>query len=180
MEPTVEVERDLRRYSLDRECPGPSTMSYCNAARALDVVDNPMDEQGITRIIPTAIAHDDPRWPTLCDACGYAFIETDHWQIFQQRLYRRVDNGMLLTLRNFPTGAMWDAHWYPRKGPDGRCVVVQTPAGEWMIDAPSTSGQPWTRTGEVPNITARPSILINNRSTPDYHGWLTDGVLEEI
>lgn len=44
----------------------------------------------------------------------------------------------------------------------------------WLVDAPSKQGSPWTREGKPPKVTARPSIL-----TSRYHGFLTDGFLVE-
>jgi hypothetical protein len=61
------------------------------------------------------------------------------------------------------------------RGPDGRCLVLKTPAGDWVIDGPASGGGRWERTGVPPLITARPSILIPGQ----YHGWLTAGVLSD-
>lgn len=177
LEPTVRVTRDLRRYSM-ANCAS-NRLGVHDASTPFDVIDSPADERGVTRLVEAEVDHTDPRWPTKCKSCDYLFVEEDSWQTFTQRLYLRQDTGALCTLAEATPGAMWDAQWYPRKGPDGRCLVVMTPGGEWMVDAPSSSGEPWKRTGEVPKITAHPSILINNRGGPDYHGWLTDGVLIE-
>jgi hypothetical protein len=54
--------------------------------------------------------------------------------------------------------------------PDGRRLVVRIPAGDGLVDGPSTNGPGWTCT--VPQITVRPSI-----AQPGYHGGLTEGVL---
>jgi hypothetical protein len=81
----------------------------------------------------------------------------------------------------FPPGALIDsAGWDPRAvpGPDGRIWSVALPPGGghdlWCIDAPSSTGGRWTRTGEAPNLTVNPSIL-----TGRYHGWLHDGMLSD-
>lgn len=54
-------------------------------------------------------------------------------------IYRRSDTGELLTLREAPAGAMWDATWYDDRaeytGADGITLVVRTPGGEWMVDS---------------------------------------------
>ena len=49
------------------------------------------------------------------------------------------------------------------------CVVC--PNGElWQIDRKSSNGTGWIVTGELPNITCSPSILVEG-----YHGFLRDG-----
>lgn len=126
------------------------------------------------------IGHDDPRWPTTC-SCGYVFKPEDEWQHNLVRLYFRSDHlAMRTTLGEAPVGSMWFADWFDWKGPDGHCLVVKTPGGDWIIDGPSrnsdgTKGNPWTRTGEAPKVTANPSIHFPGK----YHGWLINGWLEE-
>ena len=53
--------------------------------------------------------------------------------------------------------------------------------GHWNIYGRMADGSPgWDVTGELPNITARPSILANaNNVHKEYHGWLTNGVLSD-
>jgi hypothetical protein len=137
-------------------------------------------EDGDVQLTPEGyIAHvdwpkDDPRWPKHCP-CGYQFRPEDNHQFWQQPIYRAVD-GRECTLRDAPPGAMWYADWFHLKGPDGRTLTVQTPAGEWCIDGYATGGgRPWTRTGTPPLVTVTPSINFVGR----YHGWLKDGVLTE-
>lgn len=119
--------------------------------------------------------HDDPRWPITC-ACGYVFTDADEWQHRIERLYR-APNGRLFTTDAAPAGAMWFAPWAEDfgKGPDGKALVVKLPDGtDWQVDSPANnSGTPWQRSGEAPNVTARPSIR-----SPRYHGFLTGGVLK--
>jgi hypothetical protein len=131
-----------------------------------------------------AIDHADPRWPAAC-VCGYVFTPDDEWETHDRTLYRRADTGELHTLwsGDAPVGAMWNAAYLTPKhaGPDGMCLMVRTPGGDWGMDMPSTQGRPWDRTGTPPNITANPSILIygaNNQ--PAYHGWLRSGKLIEV
>lgn len=86
---------------------------------------------------------------------------------------------MSTTLSEAPVGAMWTADWYDFKGPDGHCLVVRTPGGDWIVDGPSMNndgsrGNPWQRSGEIPKVTANPSIHIPGK----YHGWLREGFLE--
>lgn len=58
-------------------------------------------------------------------------------------------------------------------------LAVMTPAGLACLDCPATDPPPryWTRTGEPPNVTVTPSLLINPGGTPTWHGFLTNGVL---
>lgn len=128
--------------------------------------------------------HDDPRWPTHCK-CGYEFEEKDHWQYNPDDLYVTRTDGEMYTMLSAPPGAMINATWYrdhPHTGDrindDGISLLVKLPCGVWWhVDGPSYNdgkvGPGWVRTGNPPNVTARPSIL-----TAGYHGWLTDGWLE--
>lgn len=51
-------------------------------------------------------------------------------------------------------------------------ISVLCPNGaEWCVDAVSSNGDGWTVEGDVPNITASPSIMV-----PGYHGFLRGGV----
>jgi hypothetical protein len=126
----------------------------------------------------------DPNWPQTCDCGNYTFTDQDMWQHFYLHVYRRDDTGEEVTLDDAPPGAIWNAFWMLEGkglspgglycGPDGLCLVIKTPGGEWMIDGPASNGprdKPgWTRTGTPPNLTATPSILCG-----DFHGWLRDG-----
>ena len=133
--------------------------------------------------------HDDPRWPRKCKRCAYQFTEDDQYQEWTSMLYRRSDNGELITLRESSPSAMWDAVWYPWKGPDGRSVVVKLPNGhEWSIDGRATNctmpqdneHHCWVRHGTPPKLT----VDKNGRTCQagagsvqggDYHGFLRDG-----
>lgn len=134
-------------------------------------------------------ADDDPRWPTHCE-CGFAFRDTDAHQRWTEMLYRRRDTGELTTLRNAPDGAMWDAMWYPWKGPDGRSLVTKCPGGsEWMIDGRASNctlpnddvHRCWIRHGEPPRLTVDKNGLTcaagaGSIQAGNYHGFLRDGV----
>ncbi|HWZ29184.1 MAG TPA: hypothetical protein VNX15_11505 [Gemmatimonadales bacterium] len=161
----------LRRYAGEGKCT--EKMGYHNAMSAVvaEAPEDPEKDHAGTR--PPTVEETDPRWPTAC-ACGYAFTEGDTRQIFSDSVYRRADTGELLTREEAPAGAMWDASWWPDKGPDGICLMVKLPDGcEWMVDGPSTNSKtPWARTGKPPAVTATPSILTNG-----YHGFLTNGSL---
>jgi hypothetical protein len=186
--PTGMACRSLRRYTAtdtDR-CPVHGTWGHAATF--------PLEPGPITRDARGFIVgkerpgNDDPRWPTHCEACGYAFRPDDPRvldidEIFtapdDQRYHVRVRRRPLPGAAPAPAGAMWIADWIPKgdawTGPDGRCLMLRLPDGhDWMIDGPSRSGGKWERTGEPPQITARPSIL-----SPGYHGWLTDGVLSD-
>ena len=135
----------------------------------------------------------DPRWPTQC-ACGEAFRDGDEVQVFPDRIYRRVDTGAELTLREAPPGAMWDAEWRFEKGPDGRSIMVRLPDGhDWCVDARASNctlpkddeHRCWLRTGELPRITVGKfapgqrtcSAGAGSIATPKWHGFLRDGRL---
>lgn len=90
--------------------------------------------------------HDDPRWPTKCSGCGFAFRDSDEWQFNARQLYLRGDTGAVMTLADAPPGAIWNAYWMVDRmtergrmewiGPDGRCLVARLPDGhDWMIDS---------------------------------------------
>lgn len=65
---------------------------------------------------------------------------------------------------------------YDRGGRE--CWQIMTPGGNWDtclgVDKP---GGMWTVTGEVPNITVTPSILINQGELREWHGFITNGEL---
>jgi hypothetical protein len=175
-ERTQFYRRSVRRYTDRQNCP--SNFGYHNANIDIDVVIAPDEEvewegSSLDEFLPLS----DPRWPKQCEHCPYQFAEIDIRQWNQNRLYRRPGTDELFTLREAPVGAMWYADWMSSwHGPDGRCLVVMTPGGEWVIDGPSngSNGKPgvWTRSGKPPVISVSPSIIAGN-----YHGWLKDGVL---
>lgn len=53
-------------------------------------------------------------------------------------MWKRLDNGEPVDIRNAPAGAMWDADWYHAVnewcGPDVKALIVRVPNGEWHID----------------------------------------------
>lgn len=166
------VRRSLRRFASNSKCPG---KAYHNRMVQLDAVHLPAGE---TISEPNDFPRDHWLWPSHCE-CGYAFTEQDTWQVFPERLYERSDTGAYITLLDAEPGAMWYADWMIHEGsryfvgPDGHCLVVKLPdCCDWVVDGPSTNGNGWTRSGEVPNVTANPSI-----QTENYHGWLRNGEL---
>jgi hypothetical protein len=173
----------FRRYSRTEAPPCSTERSYHDASVVLGEEPFPIDDTNGSGRFPDDAVRADPRWPTQC-ACGYQFTAEDNWQVNRYRLHSRSDGGTPCTLRDAPPGAMWDAPWMARRGrtgPDGRCLIVRTPGGDWTIDERSfnadgsvQSDPGWTRTGDAPRITARPSILMHRSG---YHAFLTDGVL---
>lgn len=148
LEPADLMEVGLRRYQRS-EAPCPREGGKWTYHGALSVLSRvPItwsaeppdgltfrDDAGRYAVAPFEYpGHDDPRWPARCE-CGYEFGAGDPWQEWTDRLYQRADTGGLVTLRDAPDGAMWDATWVPWKGPDGRCLVVKCPGGsDWTID----------------------------------------------
>lgn len=185
LEPTDRAARWLRRFlSVDtgedvRLC---EPDGYHQAT--LRIEDAPLirSDRSVS-IDPLEWPADDPRWPARCNHCGYEFDDREVKQLFYLPIYRTPD-GQEVTIHGSPPpgilpappGAMWFAGWYGDnwRGPDGRCLVVQTPGGYWVVDGPSKNGPGWTRTGEPPRVTVAPSVVIGG-----YHGWLRDGYLTE-
>jgi hypothetical protein len=190
LEPTTNAEVSLRRYidSPTSKCPtvrqsypggDSSVWGYHDAQVKTEVRVRGVHDSGH---YPTEEELKDPRWPMTC-ACGYVFSKNDNWQVNIHTLYMRCDNHDLHTLFNAPVGAMWDAPWF--KGhdgkhakPDGLYLVVRTPAGDWLVDGPSSNGNSagWQRTGKPPYISVTPSIGFG--APMRMHGWLRNGVLE--
>lgn len=185
LEATDQASLSLRRYAGTKPCEqsgmGIHDASALIGTAAITVSErDTWDVEGVQQPPPA-----DPRWPTHC-ICGYQFEDGDAWQLFKSRMYARQDTGALLTLHEAEPGMMWDAPWFvdfnpPWAGPDGRCLIMRLPGnGEWTIDGPSRNGGGWTRTGDPPKITARPSILSHpSGNVKGYHGFLTDGVLSD-
>lgn len=189
IEPAAFGQLWLRRFSWPpRAHQGEQSWSceigYHNAtAQAEERIDVRRSSEGI--IQPVLVGHDDPRWPTTCASCGYAFSETDQWQPDVREAWHRPDSGTIIAygLAEVPAGAMWDAFWWTWRRvhtyPDGINLFVQLPDGmPWNVDGPSARNDQagWTRTGDPkaipPTVSAQPSIL-----SPKYHGWLRDGFL---
>lgn len=174
IEATHDYRVSLRRFSssVSRPCPKRGVRG-CDASNVMGVETH--NEHPINGDEPDRWPHDTASWPRACEHCDGLFRDDDAWQVFYESIYRRADGtpGEHF-VRSLAPGAMFDATWLPQhRGPDGRSLILMLPDGrQWHVDGPSTNGNGWTRTGDVPRITARPSIL-----TPGYHGFLTDGVL---
>lgn len=155
--PTDKVELSLRRYVVSKTdlCAGPR--GYHNASTLIGVVESRRPTSGYERATESPFEfQEDPRWPTQCEACPRPFAENDYRQVNQERLHSGHPSGELYTFHSAPIGAMWDAYWMSGwKGPDGICLVVKTPGGDWMVDGPCSNctrvGEPhlcWPRKGD--------------------------------
>ena len=151
--------------------------------------------EGYLEVVPRDEYPDDPRWPMTCEHCGGPMPDAALYQVNQEPIMREVDVAEGVTPREWsqkqlPAGAMFDARWDTRKGPDGVALVVVLPSPSedegkrdarphfWHVDGTASSGGHWKRTGDPktnpPTVTATPSIL-----SSDYHGYLRDGVLTD-
>jgi hypothetical protein len=199
--PTDRYRVELRRYvsTLDAqgnimprdECTGGH--GYHDASVVLGIethAEHPSSPYG-RELVAAVYPLDDPRWPKTCGACGFAFAEDDKWQVNYRRLHTRSDGGPECDLRSAPPGAMWDATWWPRKGADGRSLVVRLPNGrDWHIDERASNctlpkddvHRCWPRHGEPPEIHVDKNghtcaAGAGSIQAGDYHGFLHHGVL---
>lgn len=108
-------------------------------------------------------------WPDRCE-CGKAEIR---WE----QLWVAPATGEMRPLERWGAGAMFEAWWmdYPAwHGPDGICLIVRTPAGDWH---PDHAKQKWSRTGDPrkpETLSISPSILF---PTEIFHAHLVAGKL---
>lgn len=194
IEPTGEARLSLRRYTSAR-----SGREYRDAMNEIGTASVTVDARrggwhvDAARELPPK---DDPRWPKVSDD-GYVFQDEDEWQVFTDRLYRRVDSGELVTLRDAPEGAIYRADWYEDVpslcGPDGRAYVAVCPGGGvWHIDGRAsnctlpndTVHRCWVRHGEAPDFTVDEngvtcSAGAGSIQTHNWHGFLRGGVFVE-
>lgn len=137
--------------------------------------------------------HADPRWPTKCEHCDYAFGPSDQWQHNVTRYYQ--GGGQRFILRVAPIGAMWDATWYPDsfgKGADGIGLIVQTPGGSWHVDGRASNctkpddkvhrcwcrhGDPRTGNVHVDKNGNTCAAGAGSIAIGSYHGFLHNGEL---
>lgn len=194
LDPTGDERRWLRRFTFSNSQAGPCPgRAGGHEARTL-IGDGPItwvtpEGQEWAGVGPRYMAGDqarpdrsDPRWPLTCEQCGYAFQGDDEWQLFNRQLYRRADNGELVTSEDAPPGALWDAWWLPDnyRGADGIALMAKTPGGDWTVDGKASNSEAprgWTRTGDPrnpPSLSVTPSIIAGS-----YHGFLTAGVLSD-
>lgn len=176
-EPTGRHVRYLRRFirSSESACPG----GYHNASVSLGETTTGIDEpRGDTW------PHDDPRWPSACEACGYRFTADDHWQASTCEIYRLPDGSEFEFRRSLgqiaPAGTMIRIPWFDEYAADfgraGESWLIALPdGGEWITTQSATGGGHWDVTGTPPLITAHPSIWHNQ--PVGWHGWVRDGEL---
>jgi hypothetical protein len=195
----VYLRRYRSTYPEAGQCPR-APGAYHNAEALISEIQAEMPVSG-----DLGVPHDDPRWPLKCDHCAYIFQPEDQWQVNHRRKYVHQATGRTYALTgpencntdksiDAPVGALWRADWLEDldwRGPDGKSYIVRTPGGDWTIDGPSTtgggvrqskeSGGGWTRSGEAPHFTVRPSILIGKQPNGSYtyHGFMNAGFLDE-
>ena len=143
LESTGFVRIGLRRYrqtsqDADQKCPRSGGWGYHGGLAILGMAaiawsaekpdashwfEGPDGRYGVPQF--TYPAHDDPRWPLRCE-CGEPFTDDDPWQEWSEALYQRGDapypcrDSDVMTLRDAPDGAMWDA----RTGTRGRDLMA--------------------------------------------------------
>ena len=182
------VDHVLRRFTFGRDGGCQHDATNPDPVRRVDV------GPGRLLDVPAMVDHADPRWPTHCAKCGYAFEDSDEWQVSQRRVYVRSDTGEEISASPYalPVGAVIDAHWHGRKGADGRALQVMTPGGPWLIDSRASNctlpqddeHRCWVRHGRPEDGTLHvdkdgPTCAAGAGSIQvgAYHGFLHHGAL---
>lgn len=189
IEHTGRVRHYLQSYNFEK-CPA-REHGYHSASAAGDT--GPMSEDGIHHLLSADLYPDDPRWPTTCK-CGYVFTAEDSRNVCTDSIWRRVDTGEELELKDVPAGAMWFSPWHDRFYTPQleHCLCVKLPDGtEWCIDGRATNctlpgnteHHCWVIEGTPPDITAGKagptcSAGAGSIQTHGYHGFLRNGWLE--
>lgn len=197
LEETGQSRFGLRRYSSlhsDYTCEGGWHDTAVDIGNAPTIYADTEFKKGRYIGIPPTVPHDDSRWPTVCEKCGYQFTVTDHWQETQHVLYKRVDTDELFILREAPAGAMWNAWWMPDNwhGSDGIALQIRLANNlDWHVDSQASNctrpGEPhkcWVRHGDPrkANLTVDKSgetcaAGAGSIMAGDYHGFLQNGIL---
>jgi len=195
LEPVARVRRKLRVFRRTWNMPeeAQARVCQCDESTPLGDFDLPLEEHVIIRE-----ADPSPNHPMACRVCGRHFDATnDVFQYFGERLYQRSDTGDLITLRDAPPGASWDASWYHSVpalcGLDGLSVIIKCPDGhDWHIDGRcSNCTKPedkvhkcWCRHGDPrqANLTVDKNGNTcgaggGSIQTPKWHGFLRAGML---
>jgi len=90
--------------------------------------------------------------------------------VFFMWKYRIPGTTALLDYKQLKVGAIWIGE---------RGIHVKLPGNSgnngWDMQQPGTNGFIWTVTGEIPNVTATPSI----NCVGTYHGYVTNGSVTE-
>lgn len=207
LEPTGQVDHSLRRFrysSAEEPC---TAGAYCDASTPIGLEPARYSERHGGRYLDMLpeTSHDDPRWPTRCDACGRPFTDDDEWQDFQRAVYTTTDGTLYIpddrqitgTVPTAPPGAMWDAWWMGEhsRGPDGIALSVLLPNRRtWLVDSRASNctlpddnvHKCWIRHGD-PRTEAHLLTIDKNGVTcaagagsiqaDDYHGFLQNGKL---
>lgn len=191
------IERTgMDRISLRRSADGPCCDGgeHSRHQAAVAIAEEPSSDESSGDVHP----HDDPRWPKVCERCGYEFRDEDRWWLDRDHIYRRHDDPAVeMVLAEAPVGACWNAEWYAEHGdhwvgPDGRSLWVKLPGGhDWGIDSTASNCKQrniphkcWVREGrpEDGNLTVlRGSIPghvgAGSIDTGAWHGYLDHGEL---
>lgn len=184
-EPAGKYQRELRRFcwpNKGQDCPAEHDYvdregkRYPRSHDASAVIDEVEGEPGTHGDL---WPHDDPRWPTTCERCGYAFVETDVWQLNEWRLYLNPRDSTLFvdhpSRPGRPVGACIRIPWADQHYGANSWKVILPDGGEWITTQTATGGGTWTVTGEVPNISVTPSIWHN--APHGWHGHIQNGEL---
>src|SRR5687767_4658651 len=97
-----------------------------------------------------------------------------------RQMYYTLPDGREVNFDDLPVGAMWHTDLYPEDPGSGNfyrrknsiCVVLPGKT-IWYMNFPGTNGHVWDVRGEIPDVTASPSINFVGL----YHGYVRDGVV---
>jgi len=194
VEHTDRVALFLRRYSGDERKCG-KTGHFCNARVFFCDAPAARDQKGYYQdVAKEGPPHNDPRWPTVCEACGRGFMATDPYQMFQDAIMRAPATGKEWRFRDLPPGACYNAYWDDHHvGPDDRSLVVILPTGHPLhIDSRASNcilpndkehrcwvrhGRPEDGTLHVDKNGVTCAAGAGSIAVEGYHGFLHNGEL---
>ncbi len=187
-ERSARARESLRRYTHRKVNPC-AVNGFHNASVDIAEIDFPL-ENNFNGDGTQPFDRADPRWPTKCEHCDYAFTTEDEWQHNIERLYQRTDTGELIAHDKMPAGASYDAVWlsdFGYVGADGIALTVVLPDGtHWHVDSRANNcafpddnvHKCWGRTGDprACNVVAGKGPPGENGGgsilSPGYHGFL--------
>lgn len=109
-------------------------------------------------------------------------IRFSHWRIHNdggrsRHLLFTLADGREVKFEDLKPGACWHSSLQPQYSGSvpGPCIVLPGKVIWRMAEPPTDGGLPWKLTGDLPFITAEPSINYTGR----YHGWVTNGVVSD-
>jgi hypothetical protein len=204
LDPTDKVILQIRRYTMSDSKPCQNTPYGHSASIDLDdESDAIIDEKtGEHKIIDAKQYRIDDERLRKCEYCDYVFTDDDAWSVWQEPVMVRRDTNERMTLRTAPIGAMWDAKWMGEfhRGPDGICLTVRTPGGDWDVDGRANNcgkkDEKWSEPGHhycwVRHGNPRsdpPSMHVDKNGNTcnagagsiaigNWHGFLDHGVLD--